>query len=512
MQKNPLLPVAIIVILGIITGYELSGIVAASVWGIAAMVGLVAAIALWKFRLPQSIMIYIACFLTAGFLVTKELDRIDINAPAGAIAYEAIVAGSTAEHAKTYSCDIILTSEERPVKVRAYLRKDGRSAGLRTGDGIKAVSLLESSRPHDRPMTTGRTTGTDGHSSYSLYLISHGFSATTFIEGGDWQRVDADVSQLSILQRARINALRLRAHLLSQYRAWGMHGQALAVISSLTLGDRSMLAADTKDDYALSGASHILALSGLHLTIIYAILTLFMGRYRQHVLAILFTTVSIWLFVFLVGMPASLVRAAVMLTLYSFCGLLHRDRLSFNTLAFAALAMLIAGPLSLYDISFQLSFMAMLSIGLFFRPFMSVVPTTLLRFRIPKYIISTTILSLSAQVCAIPLVAYYFGRTSAYTLVTNAVVSLGATVILFGAALFFLLSPLPVLRTFVADTLSRTAETMNAIVARIASWPAADSLCFQPSLVQLLLIYIAIAAAYYLGCILHRVYGRKVKV
>lgn len=509
MQKNPLLPVAVAAILGIVAGYELGNAVMVEIWVTAAGAAVIAAIALRKFRLPQSVMIYIACFLIAGFLVSQELKSIDIGVPFRSIAYEAVVAGPTTEHAKTYSCDIILTSEERPVKVRAYLRKDGLSARLNAGDCIKAVSLLTASRSHDQSPAAKRTTGSGGQSDYALYLISHGISATTFIEAGSWQKVDSDMSRLSIFQRARINAIRLRSSLLKRYAEWGMHGQALAVISSLTLGDRSMLSAETKDDYALSGASHILALSGLHLTIIYAILTLFMGRYRRHILAIFFTTVSIWTFVFLAAMPPSLVRAAVMLTVYSFCGLLNRDPLSFNTLALAALAMLIVSPLSLYDISFQMSFMAMLSIGIFFRPFMSVIPPALLRFRIPKYIISVTGLSLSVQVCAIPLVAYYFGRTSAYTLIANMVVSLGATVILFGAVVFFVLSPLPALRSLVADILSRTADVMNTIVAHIASWPAADSLYFRPSLIQLLLIYIAIAAAYYLGCMLRRVSSKR---
>lgn len=511
MQKYPLLPVAVMLVTGIITGYTLGETVGVGAWMTAAAVTVIAAISLWRYYLPQSIMIYIACFLTAGFLVAEERAKVDIPVPDTPYVYEAVVASVPVEHARTYSCDIILTSEERPIKVRAYIYKDDRSARLNTGSGIKAVSLLKASGAyHDEPTYKGA--GYDGgHFDYEHYLISHGISATTFI-GSQWQRAQADIMRLSVIERARLNALRLRNRLLRQYAEQGLQGQTLALVSALTLGDRSLLSSETREDYMLSGASHILALSGLHLTIIFAILTLLMGRYRRHVAAVLFTSVCVWLFVFIAGTSPSLTRAALMVTIYNFCSLLNRDRLSFNTLAFAAIALLIVNPLSLYDVGFQLSFTAMLSIGLFFRPFLSVIPPALLRFRVSGYLISVTLLSVSAQIGTMPLAAYYFGRTPVYSIVTNIVAVLGATVILFGAVVFFITSPLQTIRTYVADALSFVAETMNTAIGRIASWPAADILSFRPSLVQTILIYIAIAAAYMLGRLLHRVYGKKTRV
>ena len=115
-----------------------------------------------------------------------------------------------------------------------------------------------------------------------------------------------------------------------------MDGCVYAVVAAMTLGDKSQLTKELRDTYAISGASHILALSGLHLGIIYTLLSLLLSRRRWQVLSQVVIIVCIWLFVFLVGLSASVVRSAVMVSIYALLSLGHRDKLSVNTLAFAA--------------------------------------------------------------------------------------------------------------------------------------------------------------------------------
>ena len=140
---------------------------------------------------------------------------------------------------------------------------------------------------------------------------------------------------------------------------------AYAVVAAMALGDKSALTQDLRDVYSVTGASHVLALIGLHLGIIYTLLSLFVFRRRWQVLSQVIVILSVWAFVFLVGMSTSVMRSAVMLSVYALLSLGHRDRMSVNTLAFTAIVMLMISPMSLFDVGFQMSYMAVFSILLF---------------------------------------------------------------------------------------------------------------------------------------------------
>ena len=99
------------------------------------------------------------------------------------------------------------------------------------------------------------------------------------------------------------------------------------------------------DDYSVSGALHVLSLSGLHLGIIYSMLLLLFFRRRQSVIVQVLIVCAVWTYVFIAGLPASAVRSAVMLTVNSLVCLLNRDNISLNVLSVAAWSVLIAHPL-----------------------------------------------------------------------------------------------------------------------------------------------------------------------
>lgn len=105
----------------------------------------------------------------------------------------------------------------------------------------------------------------------------------------------------------------MREHVVRRYEEWGLDGDVLAVVSALTVGDKSDLTPELKATYSASGASHVLALSGLHIGILAGILTLLLyplrlfplGRSLTGVLTVLL----LWAFAFLSGLSASVVRA-----------------------------------------------------------------------------------------------------------------------------------------------------------------------------------------------------------
>ena len=304
------------------------------------------------------------------------------------------------------------------------------------------------------------------------------------------QRALQEPSSVSRLDRSKTYFLAQRAKLLDRLSESGVDGSVYAVVAAMTLGDKSQLTKELRDTYAVSGASHILALSGLHLGIIYTLLSLLLSRRRWQVISQVVIIVCIWLFVFLVGMSASVVRSAVMITVYALLSLGHRDKMSVNTLAFAAIVMLLFNPKSLFDVGFQLSFMAVLAILLFYPLFESVLSQQFLfGHRLFRWLWTTLAVSCAAQIGVAPLIAYYFGRISCYFLLTNLVVVPAATLILYLSLLVLLIPSLAYLLIYIVDAL-------NQLLLWITMLPGASIEGLHPTLLQVWMTYVIIGAVY----------------
>ena len=304
------------------------------------------------------------------------------------------------------------------------------------------------------------------------------------------QRALQEPSSVSRLDRSKTYFLAQRAKLLDRLSESGVDGSVYAVVAAMTLGDKSQLTKELRDTYAVSGASHILALSGLHLGIIYTLLSLLLSRRRWQVISQVVIIVCIWLFVFLVGMSASVVRSAVMITVYALLSLGHRDKMSVNTLAFAAIVMLLFNPKSLFDVGFQLSFMAVLAILLFY-PLLESVWSQQFLFghRLFRWLWTTLAVSCAAQIGVAPLIAYYFGRFSCYFLLTNLVVVPAATLILYLSLLVLLIPSLAYLLIYIVDAL-------NQLLLWITMLPGASIERLHPTLLQVWMTYVIIGAVY----------------
>ena len=258
----------------------------------------------------------------------------------------------------------------------------------------------------------------------------------------------------------------------------------------MALGDKSALTKELKEVYAVTGASHVLALSGLHLGILYALLSLLVVGRRWQMVSQVLIVLCIWAFVFLVGMSTSVVRSATMLTVYALLSLGHRDKMTINTLAFTAIVMLIASPLSLYDVGFLMSFMAVFAILVLMPLMMGVFPMTfLLSHQAVRWVWSMVAVSCAAQIGVAPLIAYYFGRFSTYFLLTNFIVIPAATLILW-------LSPVVLVFPSLAYLLLYIVGLLNAILTKMAAIPLASIEGLHPTKLQTAMMYVIIAACF----------------
>lgn len=262
----------------------------------------------------------------------------------------------------------------------------------------------------------------------------------------------------------------------------GLDEKSLSISSALLLGQKSGLAKETRKKYAQVGASHLLALSGMHLGIIYGILyMLFIRRIRFSewkwfwLPPILLT---IWGYAFIAGMPISLVRASIMFSLATIATFAQNDTPPLHILALSALTILLFKPSALFGISFQLSFLAVFFIIVLYQPLREII-------RLRNVITDTLMLSVVAQLGTAPLSIYYF-HTLPLTGAIVSVILIPLTTIIIYLGLLTLLIPIEC----IAWLLTIVIKTQDWIVESLASIPYTTITGLYPTWWQVLLVYL----------------------
>ncbi len=307
-----------------------------------------------------------------------------------------------------------------------------------------------------------------------------------------WVQKQKEPDANTMVGRSRLFFLKQREKLLERYRQQGLEDDAYALVAAMTLGDKTAIDKDLRHTYNISGAAHVLALSGLHMGIIYAALTLLTFGRRRRIVTQALIVIALWAFVFLVGMPASAVRAAAMLSLYALLTLGYREKASINALAFTALVMLSISPYTLFDVGFQMSFLAVLSI-LVWTPVLNdwVSPTLQRRWPPLRWAWGLTAVTLAAQLGVVPLIAYYFGRISTYFLLSSFVAIPAVTVIVWLALATLLIPGL-------TPVLTAVTNGLNACLDAISRLPGANIEGLRPTLLQVCLTYVLILCVYWM--------------
>ena len=477
--EAPLLRLVICLMAGIVVGDSVGTV--SWLWPVL-IVLVVGTLLLWRYAVLQSLGIAMCFILLGWLLIQRQEATLRVSWPEEEVIYEAVVLTAPVEKPKTMAVDILLTGSQQ--KLKCYLYKDNRSRSLKIGDGLRIQSRI-------RPNSEWRK----GSFDYHRYLEVHGFTGRTFVSSWKWQKAQVSLKSLSRLERTKLYFLKLRSRLLARIMTEDADGDAVAVVAAMALGDKSALSQELREVYSVTGASHVLALSGLHLGIIYMLLTLLLGGSRFFTFSPFhfFTLSAIWSFVFLVGMPVSVVRSATMLTVYALLSLGHRDKMSVNTLAFTALLVLIVSPLSLFDIGFQMSYLSVFAILLMVPLSERLFPVGyLMTHRVIRWLWGMVAVSCAAQIGVAPLVAYYFGRLPVYFLLTNFIVIPAATLILWLSPLVFLFPSLAYLLLYIVSIL-------NTLLSTIASIPGACIDGLHPTKLQATMTYVVIVACYLLA-------------
>ncbi|WP_415329034.1 ComEC/Rec2 family competence protein [Chryseobacterium sp. MMS23-Vi53] len=199
-----------------------------------------------------------------------------------------------------------------------------------------------------------------------------------------------------------------------------MFSKSKEFLKGIILADRTEIDSNTVQDFNRSGLVHFLAISGTHIVVIfgllYFLLTKFSSlKFRKY--SIILSLICIWLFAFFIGLGSSVVRSCIMLTIYFIYVLLQRKPDLLHSLALSAFAILIFDTQQIFDVGFQLSFMAVLGIFWLNQPILKYLPRQ--NNWLKKIIYNTISISISAQLATLPLVLYYFHQFSFISIVAN---------------------------------------------------------------------------------------------
>ena len=208
----------------------------------------------------------------------------------------------------------------------------------------------------------------------------------------------------------------------------------------IILADRTEMDRETVEDFSKSGLVHILAISGSHMAIIFWLILLllkpiFPANFRN--VPIVISLIFIWLFAIFIDFGSSVIRSCIMITAYYFYVLLQRKPDLLHAMAISGLAILIFDTNQLFDVGFQLSFIAVFGIFWLNEPILKYLPKP--KNTVQNFLVNVVSISIAAQLATLPLVIYYFHQYSLISVIANLVVIPFSEVIIIFALLMTIL-------------------------------------------------------------------------
>lgn len=305
---------------------------------------------------------------------------------------------------------------------------------------------------------------------YKRYLSLKNIYFSTYIKDKEWEIL----SFQSFMSDVKLLSLQFKLFLQQKIKNIARTNDALhpELMLAICTGDKSELEYEIKTSFSNAGAIHVMAVSGLHVGMIWMFLqylTFFLKKSKPgKILQFILIIAILWFYALMTGLSASVVRSVTMFTIASLGGLMNRKAIIFNTLFIAAFIQVIINPKIIYDVGFQFSYTAVLSILLFHPPLNKILRSKNIFF---KHVLNLVNVSISAQILTFSLAAYYFHQFPVYFLLTNLLVIPLVTLLmmLFLTSVLFLFIP-PVADFFLNSSL-RITGLMEDSVELVNSMP-----------------------------------------
>ena len=467
LQKHPILRLLLPLMLGIVLAdafYQPLASLQGYLLGITLFSFVLLVACLWRCKNWFVLFLHLTLMGVGMLLTSRWLEKASFSFPEEYGAYQIRIEEQPEEKPRSILCrSSLLTSDSTLMKTEKtflfYLAKDSASYQLNKGDTLWVYAQLESVVPSGIPEAFD----------YGRYLRRKGVCGSAYVAGGHWKMVGHS-SSMSVMDRLE----KVREGLKERYRELGFQGDELALLTALTVGEKEDLSEEIREVYSVSGASHVLAISGLHIGLLYSILWMFFTPWRRNrklkVVSVFIIIGVLWIFAALTGFPVSVVRSVIMFSLIGISCLLQEKPHTLNTLATAAFLMLLFRPLWLFEIGFQMSFAAVASIVLLHPKLSSLWNVRHWSLRWFRDMLSV---SIAAQIGVAPIIAFYFHRFSVYFLLTNFWVIPMVSVVMYVAVFMLVLLPFSSLQQWVAILEIKLIHWQNAVLEGISQWPSA---------------------------------------
>lgn len=335
-------------------------------------------------------------------------------------------------------------------KIMVYLKKDSLSRSLLADD-----ILLLNAKPTSIPSPQNPF-----EFDYKTYLANH------FI----YDQIYADSTKWILSERPEKHTLTglfvtWREYMLNMMRKEVDDDEIMAVMAALILGKTDEIDFDLMSSYSSAGAIHVLAVSGLHVGLVYLmlnkILDLLFRKNKQKILRTILPVVVLWLYAGITGLSPSVLRSALMFNCFIIAANWNKTSNIYNTMAFSALLLLVINPYIINEVGFQLSYLAVLGIVVLQKKI------TALIFIKNKWIFKIwelTAVSIAAQLVTFPLGLLYFHQFPNYFLFSNLIIIPLSTWILYICIVYFIVFKIPYLSDLLIHTGAMMTGWMNAIV------------------------------------------------
>lgn len=396
--------------------------------------------------------------------------------------FRVCVDGQPVEKEKSVKLIVTIIPEKSKVafreKATLYVSKTDKSRKIENGDELLVRVNLSPVAPPKNPDEFDN----------QRFLQRKGIYFTGYVPANGWQ----------MLCHHRINFIYYYAHKLQCkfsdiFSQNGLSGDEYSIITAILLGNDDTMDPSLKAHYSAAGVSHILCVSGMHVGIIYMIISFLLkpldrGRTLQYLKAVLLLLV-IWFYANITGLAPSVKRAATMFTFVTIGGILRRPVNVFHSLFASLFILLIINPLLIFEIGFEMSYLAVFGIV--------VIQPRIVKLYVPKtkvgqYFWELMAVSLAAQLATAPLSIYYFGQFPNYFLLSNlSVMALSFVIVITGVVLLSI-SWLPTISKVIGWILTYEIRLLNGIVMGIDSLPGAVTQNISLHFGQAILLYMMI--------------------
>ena len=362
-----------------------------------------------------------------------------------------------------------------------YFKKDSSALRCRLGSQIAFKKTLQ-------PI---KNSGNPGSFNYQQYAFFNGLTHQVFLTQDDYILSGRDTKSTVTYF---LNTI--RDYVLQTIKTYIPGKKERGLAAALLIGYKNEVDSELLQAYSNTGIVHVIAVSGMHLALIFWVLhLLFKPLLKNKKTKWLYSGLILWilwLFTLVTGGAASIVRASVMFTFIVIGRNMQRKTSVYNSLAASAFCLLIYNPYWLWDVGFQLSYAAVLSIVLFYKPIYNLLH---IRNRSLDWMWKLVAVSTSAQILTTPAAVYHFHQFPVYFLLTNLLVVPVSSIVLIGELFLVAISPIPGIAVFTGKTLSSLIWWMNSFIEGLSSFPFAVWQGLQINGVQVLLLYISIAGA-----------------